>query len=58
MLPTALIVNVQSAKIDLLEPFFYVGALYSASSPFIYSNVSTEPVSPGVTFFALLRTWQ
>jgi hypothetical protein len=33
MLLSGPIVDVQSAKIDLLEPFFYVPALYSESSP-------------------------
>ena len=52
-------VSVQSAKIVLLEPFFYVVARHSESSP-IYlqqctSLISTEPVSPGVTFLYAAR---
>jgi hypothetical protein len=45
MLPSALIVSVQTAEIDLLEPF----RLLRGRKP-IYDNMPTEPVSPGVTF--------
>jgi hypothetical protein len=55
MLPSALIVSAQSAKIVLLEPFFE----WPHSTPrlllLICDNVSTESVSPGVNFLCATR---